>query len=311
MTKASFSSLSFKSGKAVKRFWASYCSMTNVMLILFLSFIFLPSCEKIVSDSEEKFSVVAQVGNSKLTEKKLRELFENDFSGEDSIRVVNAYINRWVKEELIKKEADKELQNDPDIRRAVEEYRKSLLIHKYEEELVKEMLDSTITKEQIARQYQKNKASFILTQPIFKVRWIIITSSNISAKNLQAHWKEDKSRTDEKWIGLAELYANNYNLDPNIWWGKGELLSLLSPKIEEEDLKVSEDVHLISLSDDDLLLLDVIDSKERGKLAPISFVEDDIRSYILHQRKESFLKKYRQKLFEDGVNSNNVKIDLR
>ncbi len=311
MTKASFPTLSFILETSLKRLLLSFCSNTKVLLILFLSSLSLASCQKFSADSEEEFSVVAQVGNSKLTEKTLRELFENDFSGEDSIRVVNAYINRWVKEELIKKEADKELEKDPDIRRAVEEYRKSLVIHKYEEDLVKETLDSTITKEQIARQYQKNKASFILTESIFKVRWIIITSSNISAKNLQGHWKEDKSRTDEKWIGLAELYANNYNLDPNIWWGKGELLSLLSSKIEEKDLKVDEGVHLISLSDDDILLLDVIDSKERGKLAPISFVEDDIRSYILHQRKESFLKKYRQKLFEDGVNSNNVKIDLR
>jgi len=311
MTKSNFPIFSIRSGIAARKFLLQPGSNAKELFILFFSVLLFPSCDKIFDKPGEEYQVVAQVGNSKLTKKTLRELFENDFSGQDSIRVVNAYINRWAKEELLKREADKELKKDPNIRRAVEEYRKSLLIHKYEEKLVKEMLDSTITREQIARQYQKNKASFILTETIFQVRWIVITSSNISPEDLQAHWQKNKSRTDEKWIGLAELYANNYNLDPNIWWGKGELLSLLPSEIDEKYLKVRDEVRLFPVSKNNILVLEVIDSRERGKLAPISFVKDDIRSYILHQRKENFLKQYRQELFEKGLNSNNVKIGIR
>lgn len=270
------------------------------------------SCDMFRSKSpaEDRGKIVAEVGKSQLSEKDLEEIFGNSFSSEDSIRATNNYIRRWVKEELIKTEAEKTLNSDRDIERMVEEYRKSLLIHKFEQELAREKLDSSISKEEIARQYQKNKASFILAEPIYTIRWIVITNANINPEELEQHWKEEKLKTDEKWVKLAELYANNYNLDPNIWWRESELLSLL-PIETKAFLKLNKQVTQKPISEDAILLLDVIKIKEGGELAPIGFVQDDIRSYILHQRKEAFLKEYREKLYENAVNSNAVKINLK
>ena len=281
--------------------------------VLTLSFaILILGCDQLFPPSgpKDRSSVIAQVGKSKLTEQNLDNMFSKNFYGEDSARAINTYIRRWVKEELIKIEAEKTLKTDAEIHQMVEEYRKSLLIHKFEQEIAREKLDSNITQKDIAQQYKKNKASFILAEPIFAIRWIIVTNSNISADALEKHWEQNKSFTDEKWGKLAELYANNYNLDPNIWWGQTELLSLLPIK-KSVLLNRTDNVMRISLGENETLLLDVIQFKNQGELAPMSFVEDDIKSYILHQRKEAFLKDYRENLYEKAVDNNTVKINLK
>ncbi len=285
---------------------------TYIRVLLLLPAILILSCDQLFPPSEpaDRSLVIAQVGKSRLTEQNLDNMFSENFYGEDSARAINTYIRRWVKEELIKIEAEKKLKTDAEIQRMVEDYRRSLLIHEFEQKIAREKLDSSITQKDIAQQYKKNKASFILAEPIFAIRWIIITNTNISADELEKHWKENKSFTEEKWGKLAELYANNYNLDPNIWWGKTELLSLLPIK-ENAFFDQTDKVIRKSLGEDQTLLLDVIQFKKQGELAPMSFVEDDIKSYILHQRKEAFLKNYRENLYEKAVNNNTVKINLK
>jgi hypothetical protein len=279
---------------------------------IFLLCTVLISCDQMNSySSKNNQSVtIAQVGKSRLSESDIESVFGSGFSREDSMRATNKYIRRWVQEELMKKEAEKTLQERSEIQRMVEEYRKSLIIHQFEQELAREKLDSTITKTEISEQYQKNKASFILSEPIYSIRWIIISNSNISAEELEHHWANNKVQTDEKWVKLAELYANNYNLDPQVWWRQSELLSLLP--IEDKNL-LGQKAKMIrkTLEDDDILLVDIIEAKEQGKLAPMAFVEEDIKSYILHQRKEAFLRDFREKLYEKAVNSNAVKINLK
>lgn len=280
----------------------------SVWLLIFSLSLF--ACNTFQSKNDDLSPVVAQVGKAKLTEKNLEAFIGDNFSAEDSVRLINAYINRWVREELMVKEAEKSLINEADILRMVEEYRKSLLIHKFEEDLIRTKLDSNISEKTIAEQYQKNKASFILSEPIYRVRWIRITNTNIPPEELKTHWSDNKVKTEEKWIKLSELYANNYNLDPNIWWTKTELLRLL-PGDNDQLLSDDKKVTLHSLNENGTLLFDLIEEKEQGELAPIPFVKDDIKSYILHQRKEAFLKKFREDLYKKAVNSNTVKINLK
>lgn len=298
--------------KMVNSSGSTYDWTSCFRVLLLLPVLFILGCDQLFSPSENKdqSSLVAQVGKSRLTEQDLENMFGVNFYGEDSVRAIKTYIRRWVKEELIKKEAEKELNSDSEIQRMVEDYRKSLLIHKFEQEMAQAKLDSSISQRDIAQQYQKNKASFILAEPIFAIRWILITNANISVDELEDHWVNNEKSTEEKWGKLAELYANNYNLDPGIWWGKTELLSLL-PVERHDFLDRTGEVIRKPIGEDDTLLVDIIEVKNQGELAPISFVEDDIKSYILHQRKEAFLRDYRENLYEKAVNNNTVKINLK
>jgi len=254
--------------------------------------------------------VVAEVNGAILTEAGLEDIRMNQLPQEDSIRILKRYINRWIKDELMNQRAKKKLGDDQAINRMVEEYEKSLLIHKYEQELLKSELDSTISNEQIAEQYRENTSSFILDQPIYRVRWIVITNANISVDEIKEHWEKEKEATDKKWGNLAELYASNYNLNPNLWWEEQELFSLLPIEINDK-VEAPGNILQENLEEDGVLLLDFIERKEKGKVAPLIFVEDKIKKYILHQRKESFLRQYRERLYKEAVNNNILKINLQ
>lgn len=262
--------------------------------------------------NRDNSQVVAEVNGAVLTQNGLEDIRLNHLSKEDSLRVLKRYINRWIKDELMNQRAKKKLRDDQTIQRMVEEYEKSLLIHKYEQELLKTELDSAISEEQIAQQYKENTSSFILDQPIYRARWIVITNANISVEEIKQHWEEDKEFTDEKWGNLAELYASNYNLNPNLWWEENELFSLLPTDVKDKvTLKSPGMILRENFEEDGVLLLDYIERKEGGEVAPLRFVEDKIKKYILHQRKESFLQQYRERLYKEAVNNNIVKIKIQ
>ena len=59
----------------------------------------------------------------------------------------------------------------------VNDFRESLLIHAYKEQLVLQNLDSIIDNNLIIEYYEKNYEAFILNKSIFKGRYIVVDKS--------------------------------------------------------------------------------------------------------------------------------------
>ncbi len=79
--------------------------------------------------------------------------------GEDSSLIINAYVERWIRETLLLLEAERNIPSDLNIDKLVRDYRASLVRHSYEQFLVEQLLDSTVTKAELealkAKQLEK------------------------------------------------------------------------------------------------------------------------------------------------------------
>ena len=115
----------------------------RVLAILFIPFLF--SCS--FFEEEINDDVVAKVGS--------KYLFKDDISGivppkttkEDSAFIIDNYIEGWVKDNLILQKAELNLkENQKDVKKQLEDYRSSLIIYTYEKELIKQLLDTTVSK---------------------------------------------------------------------------------------------------------------------------------------------------------------------
>src|SRR5690606_23854383 len=94
-------------------------------------------------------------------------------TGKDSLNLVNAYIENWQRQQALLHNAEQQLQlNNEDFRAQIEDYKNALIIHEFEEALVREKLDTLISEKEISDYYEKNKDIFLLKTPIFKVSYI-------------------------------------------------------------------------------------------------------------------------------------------
>ena len=117
--------------------------------------------------------VIASVGDKVLLRKELTGVFQSEINKTDSLNQAKAYIQRWIKHQLILKTAEEHLSAEQkDVQQELDEYRSSLLIHRYEQELMLQQLDTTVTDADIKNYYEKNPGQFLLDQNIVKAYYL-------------------------------------------------------------------------------------------------------------------------------------------
>ena len=71
------------------------------------------------------------------------------------------YIDNWIRKELMLHHAEINLNTElKSYEKKIEEYRSSLLIHVYQQELINQNFDTTITEQQIQNYYDQYKSKF-------------------------------------------------------------------------------------------------------------------------------------------------------
>ena len=96
-------------------------------------------------DTLFKGDVVARAGKDVLYRSDIERLGINGFSPEDSIRMVERYIHAWAKDRLLLDMAESRLSKaDRDVTSQLEEYRRQLLVYRYEQQYVEQRLDTAV-----------------------------------------------------------------------------------------------------------------------------------------------------------------------
>ena len=96
---------------------------------------------------------------------------------------------------------DKAEGNIPDndkIKALVENYRKALIMHVYQEELVNQRLAGEISDEEIADYYEKNKTLFVLEEPVIKGLFIKVPLQSQGLADVRRWYKRNSQDAIEK-----------------------------------------------------------------------------------------------------------------
>ena len=117
-------------------------------------------------DAQVQDEVVAKVFNKKLYASELNDVLSADFSPADSLLISNAFIENWIRENLILIEAEKNIPVDLRIDELVDEYRSSLIKQSFEKRFVESLLDTIVTQKELLNYYEANKSQYVLESMI-------------------------------------------------------------------------------------------------------------------------------------------------
>ena len=117
--------------------------------------------------------LIARLGDSYLYELQVTLLINNKLSSIDSSIFIQQYVNNWAQEELLLQKAVLNINQDQlEIDKRLESYRRSLLIHAYEQKLIEQSLDTLILEEQLQSYYNLHADDYILADKITKVMFV-------------------------------------------------------------------------------------------------------------------------------------------
>lgn len=274
--------------------------------ILIFAGLLILSCSKL---DKTKEVVVAEVSEKKLYASDLSKIIPTDIDKNDSSIMANDFIKKWIQQELLIQKANENLTfEQKNVTRELQEYRNSLIIYKYKNELMKQRMDTIVTFEQIEEFYNSNPENFNLNKNIVKAIFIKIPNEVANPSLLKSLIADTSDEGLEELRAYCLQYAKGFDIFVDNWVDFETVKNNIPQEIEN-DIQFLTRNNKIELEDSNYYyLVSIQEFKLKNDLAPLDFVEYNIRSLILNQRKIEFLKQIEENIYTEGIRKNKFKI---
>lgn len=254
--------------------------------------------------------VVATAYDQRLHWSDLRQVIPLETGPEDSAAMAAAFVNGWLQEQVVLHKAEENISAaDKDFDQKLRDYRNSLLLFAYEQELVNQKLDTAISEEQMQAYLDANKVDFGLKEDIARLRWFTATVSDVGmARTLGRAFERGTSedrRSLELWAAQNGVSIQDRS---STWTSLSDLHRELPAAFREDVLLFDRDERRIVKDEDALLFLEIIEHHSKGDVSPLTVVERDIKAILLNQRKLQLLERMRQDLYREALDRKDIRI---
>ncbi len=253
--------------------------------------------------------MVAEVYGERLTRAALASKMPPAYQEEDSAGIAQSVVSAWVRDRAMLKIAEDNLSDEQkDVRKQLEDYRKSLLIYAYERALTVQKSDTLVTEEEIADYHSANAENFRLRRFILKVRFIKIAEDAPGQKQIEAQIKRFNDEDADALYEFSRKYAENFYFNTDVWLFPEDLLKEVPlPTNDAENFLKQHKFHTFD-QDGFRYFLYVEDIRGKGDPSPLSLERRRIRDLILNRRKAELLGKLREEIVADGMAAGDIKI---
>ena len=279
------------------------------LIALLFACLAIGACELPETVVEDNDQLLARVHNISLYLSELEGMFPHRTTAQDSNLIINSYVERWVRDALLLYEAEKNIPKDLNIDKLVQDYRASLVLHNYEKILVDQLLDSSVSREELMAFYEENKEQYQLETPILRCQYIKIPLPVPNAATLRAFWN---SKSEEDLANLQGYCAENavaYQLADSTWHRFDNIADEL-PAGTISSKNVRAKLSIQSRDDTYQYYFRVLEVRNTKEIAPLAFIEEQARKVILRQRKIQLLEKKKEEMYDLALRRNDIQLFL-
>jgi hypothetical protein len=278
----------------------------RILIVVFLCISITFSCKR---KQEIQQVVVAKVYDKYLYLSDIRHIFPEKVTKQDSIQLATSYINTWVKNELLLRQADLNLTPEQkDITQQIDAYRSSLLIYKYEDQMVKQKIDTIVKDTEIEEYYNSNASNFVLEDNLVKALYLKIPKTAPNIDGVKKWYKSDRTEDLKNLDSYCYNYATKYDFFNDSWIIFGQLQRDLPKKIDGEDEFLKNNNSIEQEDSVYFYFVNIKDKNQKGSLAPLNFVKLKIKDIIINKRKMQFLNDLENNIFNEAQDRKHFEI---
>lgn len=257
----------------------------------------------------DRAELIAEIAGRQLTWKELTEVIPDNSSAEDSAALADHYIQDWVTKQLIISKAEaglpEELQSFEEM---IENYRSSLLIYAFEQEWVRQKLDTIVSDQEIEAYYNENEKNFQLKDYILKVKFTALAADSKNINQVKKLFNSTKPEDLVKWEQLCVDIGASYFFNEEDWMKWDEFIKQAPLEVYDIEGFLKKKKTVEFEKDNNLYLISVVDYQLTGSKSPLSFERDKIRSMIINKRKLALLDTMRKDLYAKAQQDGEIKL---
>jgi hypothetical protein len=252
---------------------------------------------------------LAQVGERFLYKEDIDKVLPENIQDKDSALWVDDFIKKWVRSELVILNAEQNLSPEQkNVDKELEEYRNSLLTYRYKNELLAQKMDTVITGEEVNTYYEKHDREFVLKNNIVKAIYLKIPLEVANPETVKSLTRDEDPRKLAQLDEYSVQYAKTYDRFDDKWVNSKDVLNQFPEETNDEERLLRRNNFIESSDTDYYYFICIRDFRLAGQVAPLPYVESEIRNILLNERKIKFLRTIEDDIYSEGLASNKFKI---
>lgn len=229
---------------------------------------------------------------------------------EDSMALAKQYIDNWLRDRVLMFNAEQNLSlAQKDVEAELQAYRRSLILHAYEQALIDEKLDTAVSVSEVEQYYLGNEKNFVLKDDIVRVRWFKVREDDRrTLERIEDLWRSDdqqKLRELEIWRAQRGIGITDTGDD---WIDFNELLKEVPIETANPTDFLAHAQKIVVKDSVNTYFVDLLEHRLRTATAPLQRVAPSIRAIIINQRKLRLLEGMRNDLYDHARANKDVEL---
>lgn len=229
-------------------------------------------------------------------------------SAADSVAFVEQYKLNWLKEVLLMDKASRNIPNNAEIDRLVENYRKSLIAHTYQQELINQKLADEVTEDDLLAYYDAHQFLFKAERPLLKGLFIKVPLTAPQLSQLRRWYKDTTQVAVENLEKYSLQHAVKYEYFYDKWVSIGDILDWVPYDEDELNSYLSKRQSLELKDTTFYYFLNVLDYRPVGAQEPFEFAQIQVKDILLNMRRMDYIEQVKNELYEEALENNKIKI---
>ncbi len=277
---------------------------TSGILIFIFTIAFWTSCKHQQADTTR--TPILEVEGKFLYLNDVQDIIPPNVNAKDSAEIAESFIRKWVTDVLLYENAKRNVNDKAVIDRLLEDYKKSLIIHQYQQKLIEERLPKEPSEEEIQLFYEKYSDQLQLKENIIKGILLIVPANAPQLSSVRGWMQSGNTKSLESIEKYSIKNAISYDYFANKWIPLSEVLRKIPIQIENPATFVSSH-RLFEKSDSTKHYFLRIESfRTSGQTEPLEMAKDKISNLILNKLKAEFISNFETELYNDAIKSESV-----
>lgn len=271
--------------------------------------VLLVSCDYFKKQDDSNKEIIAKAFNYKLYREDVLPLIYKGISKDDSMIIVRNFIDSWIKQKVVLHTAEIYLDDEKkDVTKKLEEYRNSLITYAYENELIRQKLDTFVSEEQVVEFYKNNPQNFELKDNIIKVIYLKLNKNSPKLDKVKQWYTSSGEKERQALTEYCRQYAINYYLNDDTWLLFDDLLKEIPIKTYDKEQFLQNNRNIVIEDSMFVYLINIKGFMVKNSLSPLSFERKNIVSMIINERKLKLIEDLENEILQDAKRNGDITV---
>lgn len=278
--------------------------MKKFIFLLIIALPFIVSCKK--NTPEATREAILEVEGKFLYEDDIERIIPPNVNKKDSAEIVDSYIRKWVTDVLMYENAKRNITNQKEIDDMVEDYRKSLTIHQYQQKMIVQRLPAAPAEEEIKAFYDQYSDQLLLNENVIQGLLLIVPEKAPKLNSVRSWVQSGNTKSLESIEKYSLQNAISYDYFGDKWVSFTEILKKIPIQVEDPAEFVSSRRFIETSDSAQHYFLRIESFRKTGQVEPYEMAKNRISTILLNKQKADFISQFEKELYNDAVENEDV-----